>query len=538
MKIRTLALATFAVIFLLGALPLVAQTALQSAAGKEIPITLSDVVNLILDRNLDVTSNRLTPVSSRLQSLALQRFLQPSLTLGGSVSRDTSASTTQLNGAQSLSQLRHNFSATLAQTLPSGTTLSAVGTMNRTSSNSFLNTYNPSYSGRITYSVTQHLLQNRTRVVNLRQILQSQNNEKISEAQFEIQLINLLVSAQKAYWDLVFSNEDLKVKQDSLKLAEKTLEENKARVEIGTMAPIDVVQTQADVASRRELVVVSTGAVTLSEDQVKKLISGESDPSLFLIRLKTLESPRKPLDSQLPPLAEAVKIAIENRPELRQARLDEENRDLDVQYTRNQKLPIFDVGLTFNQNGTGGTQTVRPSFGDTSVQNTIPGGLGDALGQLFGYNYKGYGLTFNVVIPLKNHAAEADYSRAINERKLADAKINGTLQNILSEVRTALVQADTNRSRIETAQTARELAELKYTAEKDKYDLGVSTLRFVLEEQRNAAQAQSNELQAVVNYTKILVDLDRAMGVTLKKNNVEIEKALAPAPGGKTATKK
>ncbi|HEX4998824.1 MAG TPA: TolC family protein [Terriglobia bacterium] len=518
------------------ALPVVAETSSpQLLAGLEIPLTLNDVINLMIDRNLDINSNRLSPISSRLQSLVFYRFLQPSITVSGSVSRDSSASTTQLNGATALSQLRHSFSLGYAQTLPTGTTFSATGTMNRTSSNSVLNTFNPSYSGRVTYSISQHLLRDRPRIVNMRQILQGQNNEKISEAQFELQLINLIVTAQKSYWDLVFSNEDLKVKQRSLGLAEQTLEENKAKVEIGTMAPIDVVQTRADVASRRELVVVSTGSMTQSEDQIKKLISSENDPEMFLVRLRALETPRRPDDVAIPALADAIKVALENRAELRQALLDEQNRDLDVQYTRNQKLPQLDITAAFNQNGTGGTQTRRGAvLGSGDVQEVIPGGLGDALNQLFGYHYTGYSLGFSLVIPLKNKAAEADYSRAINERKLADSRINATSQNIALEVRNAIISTETNRARIDTAQTARELAEEKLEAEKTKFDLGVSTLRFVLEEQRNVAQAQSNELQAVVNFTKSLVDLDKAMGLTLKKNNVEIDRALAaPAAAAK-----
>jgi outer membrane protein TolC len=517
------------IVSLLASLPLVAETTpSQFVPGLEIPLTLSDLINLMIDRNLDINSNRLSPVSSRLQSLVFHRFLQPTLTVSGTVSRDTSASTTQLNGAQALSQLRHNFSVGYAQTLPSGTTFSATATMNRVSSNSVLNTFNPSYSGRMTYSITQHLLRDRGRVVNMRQILQSQNNEKISETQFEISLINLVVSAQKGYWDLVFANEDMKVKQRSLELAERTLEENKAKVEIGSMAPIDVVQTRADVASRRELVVVSNGSMTQSEDQIKKLIANANDPTMFLVRLRTLESPRRPTDIRIPPLAEAVQVAMESRPELRQALLNEQNRDLDVKYAKNQKLPLLDVTASYNHNGTGGTQTIRGNvLGSNEVQDVIPGGLGDAFGQLFRYDYTGYSLGFSLIIPLKNKAAEAEFSRTVNERRLAGTQMEATAANIALEVRNSIIAAETNRARIETAQTARELAEQKMEAEQTKFDLGVSTLRFVLEEQRNVAQAQSNELQAMVNFTKSLVDLDRAMGVTLKRNNIELDRALA-----------
>jgi len=165
----------------------------------EIPITMNDLVNLMLDQNLDIASNRLAPRSSLLQTLVFYKILQPSISFTGSVSRNTAFSTTQLNGASSLSQLQHNFSASITKSLAAGTTLGVTATMARASSNSILSTFNPSYSGRITYSVSQHLLQNRGRDINLRQIYQAENNEKLSEIQFEIQLTNLFTQAEKAY---------------------------------------------------------------------------------------------------------------------------------------------------------------------------------------------------------------------------------------------------------------------------------------------------------------------------------------------------
>jgi outer membrane protein TolC len=401
-------------------------------------------------------------------------------------------------------------------------------TMNRQSSNSNNSTFNPSYTGRVTYSASQHLLRDRGRAITMRQILQAENNEKISETQFETQLINLLVTAQKAYWDLVFAGEDLKVKQRSLELAQRTLNENRMKVEIGTMAPIDVVQTQSDVAARREQLVVSTHNTTAAEDQIKKMISSDNDPSMFLTKVRASESPRNPLAVQIPGLQEAITVALENRPELRQAQLDLTNRDIDVNYTKNQKLPLFDITATYTQNGTGGTQTIRTGGIGGQVQNIIPGGISNALGQLFSYDYGGYSLGFSFVLPLSNRAAEADYSRALNEKDLSNARMTSTVQQIALEVRNALMQVEMNRARIETAQTSRTLAGQRMEAEQTKFNLGTSTLRFVLEEQRNVAQAETNELQATVNFTKSLVDLDRAMGLTLNKNNVEVQKTLQP----------
>src|SRR5262249_60820031 len=136
-------------------------------------------------------------------------------------------------------------------------------------------------------------------------------------------------------------------------------------------------------------------------------------------------------------------------------------------------------------------------------------------------------------IPLSTHAAQADNARALTDKKISENRLNSTAQQIALEVRNALTQVEMNRARIEAAQKARELAERRLQSEQKKFDLGASTIRFVLEEQRNVAQAQTDEIQSLVNYTKSLVDFDRATGMTLKKNNIEIEKTLSSGAAAK-----
>jgi outer membrane protein TolC len=487
---------------------------------------MQEVVNMMLDNNLDIRSNRFTPRSTALQTLVFYRALQPSLRFTTNFSRDTTKSTSQINGADSLSTLRHQFGVNFSQQLPWGTSVTIDASMNRSSSNSITNTFNPSYQGRIQYTLGQHLLRDRGRLVTTRQIIVAQNNEKLSEIAFETQVINLIAQAQKTYWDLVFAAEDLKVKQTSLELAQQTLADNRTKVDIGTLAPIEVKQTESEVANRNLALIQSKGSVVTNEDQIKKLVSSETDPSLFLVRLSTQDMPRRPDSVSIPSLEEAVRVAMENRPELRQAVIDLKNRDIDVDYTKNQKLPILDATASFTQNGTGGTRTVRNSAFGGAVTEVVPGGLWDAFGQLFGYDYKGYALGFSFTMPLSNKAAKADYDRALNERRLSQSKADLTRQQILLEVRNALTQVDQTRATIDSSRIARELAEERVQAEQTKFNLGTSTLYFVLEEQRNFAQAQTTEVQSLVSFNKALVDLDKSMGLTLMKNNIQVEKAI------------
>jgi outer membrane protein len=490
----------------------------------EVPITLNDVINMMIDNNLAIRTDRFAPRSSYLQSIVFYQALLPALRISSNIGRNNALSTTQLSGATSNIQNTLFFDANVAQLLPTGTSFSVDLAMNRLQSTSNNSIFNPSYTGKLTYTVGQHLLQNRGRLINMNQILQAQNTEKISEAALELQLTSLIVQAQNSYWDLVFAEQDLNVKQKSLERAQIELEQDRTKVEIGTLAPVDVVQTEGQVANVSDQLVQSQSAITTAADQLKKLVSSERDPSLFLVNLRALESPLRPEAVQIPALEEAVRTALENRPEMRQAMLDSKNKDLNVAYTKNQRLPVFDVTGQYTQNGAGGTQRRGFLLGTAPLNPAIPGGVFDSLGQLFSYGYNGFSAGFNLTIPLNNKAADAAYEKALNDQRMSQSTIDTVGQQIALDVRNALTQVGLYKARIDTAKTARELAQRVLDAEQDKFSLGTSTLRFVLDDQNNLAQAQSNEVQVLVNFTKALVALDQAMGMTLKKNNIELGK--------------
>jgi outer membrane protein TolC len=188
------------------------------------------------------------------------------------------------------------------------------------------------------------------------------------------------------------------------------------------------------------------------------------------------------------------------------------------------------VTAGYVQNGVGGVETLRSGFGPgATIISVTPGGQGDALRQLFGFNFTGWSLGLDVQIPLRNRAPQAEYGRAVTERRTAETRIKAVEQQIILEIRNALTQVEMNKARIENAQLSRKLAEQQLAAEQRRFDLGASTVRFVLEEQRNVTQMQTNEIAAIVNYTKALVDYDRALGMTLKKHNIAVEKSLIAA---------
>jgi outer membrane protein TolC len=489
-----------------------------------LPISISDIIRLMLASNLDVTVNRYSPLTAEYVLNTLFRPFEPTLRISAQAIRSTTPSASQLQGASSLSQLLHQYSIGYGQTLQSGTQVGVNFSMNRSSSNSAFSTFNPSYSGNITYSLSQPLLQNYGRAINNHLIRIAQNNHNMSQIDFEMQTIDLVTAAQQMYWDLVYQREDIDVRKQSLALAQKTLADNKRQVEVGTMARIEVVQAESEVAQREVQMVTTTYTADQTQDRVKRLITSLGDPALVSAQLAPVDAPRKPSADDVMPIGDAIKYALESRPEMRQLALQLQNSDIDVQYTKNQLLPYLSVGVSYTQSGVGGVQTIRSGLGGSDIVNVIRGGLTDAFGQLFGYSYTGYAVGFNLSIPLSNKSAQADNARALTQKDSLFVRRTQMAQQIALDVRNAQSQVEMNRARIAAADKALELANLQLEAEQKKFQLGTSQLRFVLEEQRTVTDAEETQIQALVNYAKSLVDYDRAVGRTLRKNNVDIEK--------------
>jgi len=494
-----------------------------------LPVSVNDVVRLMLQSNLDVTLRRFSPLSTAYLIDTLFRPFEPTLEISAVVGRSTQPVVSQLTagaGATALTQLNHRYSIGYGQTFHTGTRVDIDFFMNRKSDNNQFNTFNPSYSGVLTYQVTQPLLRNYGRGINDSSIRIARNNRSLSGVDFEIQMIDLVTGAQNLYWDLVYQREDIKVRKQSLDLAEKTLSDNKRQVQIGTMAPIDVVQAEAAVAQRQEQMVTTSYVADQMQDRVKRLMTNLPDPALILAQLSPIDPAPKPRADDVMPLEDAIKYALESRPELRAIEMQLQNSEIELKYNKNQLLPSLNVSAGYTQSGIGGVQTIRSELGGEQVVSVIHGGLSDAFSQLFGYNYTGYSAGFNLSIPLSNKSVRAEYSKVLTEKQALSAKRNKLVQEIALDVRNANSQVEMNRARITAAEKALELANMQLEAEQKKFQLGTSQLRFVLQEQQNVTAAQTSQVQALVNYAKSLVDYDRAVGRTLRKNNIEIEKQL------------
>jgi outer membrane protein len=377
---------------------------------------------------------------------------------------------------------------------------------------------------------------------NRRLIRIAKNNREISDVAFRNQVIQTVSQIENIYWDLVSAYENVRVQESSLALAQKTLGDNKKQVEIGTLAPIEIVRAESAVAAANQTLIVAQTNLQLQELLMKNAISKNmSDPVLVTAHVVPTDTMTLPASEPVTPIQDLINDALSHRPELAQSRIDLSNREITRKSTANLLLPSVDlVGWYGGSALAGNTNPLAICApGQTSNRFCIPAnevrppsGLSDAFSTMFGYNNPDYGVGFNLNIPILNRSAQATQVRSELEYRQSQMLLQQLQNQIAIQVRNAQFTVQQNRAQVLAAQSAEELARQSLDAEQKKYALGASTTTLVLTAQRDLAQAQSNTVAALDNYEKSRVQLDLATGMTLTHNGIE----MADAEKGKVQT--
>lgn len=382
-----------------------------------------------------------------------------------------------------------------------------------------INLFSPQYSPVLTVNLTQPLMRNYKIDTTRRQISINKKRLDLSDAQFRQRAIEIISRVQQAYWDLAFAIRDEEIQRQSVELAATQLSNNQRQVEVGTLAPIDVVSAATQLETRRQQVFVAMNVVAQAENALKNLtVDGPQDP-LWKSQIVPVEAFEiKPIAL---PLGDAVKLAQENRPEVRQLFLQKEINKIDIDFFRNQAKPQVDFVASYGSIGLGGSP--RSTTGPVQPFPEFIGGYGTSLKNLFKNEFRTWsvGLQFN--FPLRNTTAKANLARAKETDRQIELQNRRLLQNIELEVRNAVQAVETAKMRIEAAKAAREYAEQQYDGEKKKFSAGLSTTFFILQRQTEMAQAQGTELRALADYNKSVAELQRVIATTLSSNNIEIK---------------
>ncbi len=396
--------------------------------------------------------------------------------------------------------------------------------------NSVRNNFNPSLRSNVTLQVRQPLMQGFGIALNSRTLRVARNNREVSDLAFKQQVIETVTRVQNLYWDLVSFINNADSQREALRLAQKLYEDNKRRVEVGTLAPIETVRAEAEVAAREQDLTIAETNVQLQETLIKDAISknGLASPSLQEARIIPTDKIEVPNFDQIQPIQDLMTAALQGRPELVQSRIQLQNRDINLKAVRNGMLPQIDLVGDVTNNGLAGQINDRylDISGDTTpVSNYFLGGLGNSLSQIFRRNFPDYSIRAELRIPLKNRQAQADMTASLLEKRQSEIRIRQQENSIRTEVQNALIGLQQSRAADQAAQKARVLQERTLDAEQKKFNLGASTIFLVVQAQRDLALARSVEITAQNNYVKAKVELDRAVGRTLQENHISIEEA-------------
>ena len=439
-------------------------------------------------------------------------------------------------GTSSLVYDSRQWTEAFQQSFLTGTTVSASYQQLYTSTNSPFNTLNPNTTGTAAIQISQNLLQGFGLAVNNRSIRVAKNNIHFSDLVFQQQVNVAVAGVIGLYWDLVSDREDLLVKQKALEVAKQFYEDNKKQVEIGTLAPIEVVRAEANVATAEQDLTNSDTVLLQQETIIKDYLSrnGVASPTIALVRVIPTDQLVKPEGEYNEKLGDLVDAALRQRPELAQTKVNVENSKIGLAGSRNALLPTLSASGYVANTGLVGQVNTQPYNGVPIVQQVDPyflGGQGTLLGQVFRRNFPDYALTLTLSATLRNRSAQADYVRdslTVRQSELAEQQ---QIKNIRVSVQNAWIAVIQARARYQSALKGRVLQEQTLDAENKKYALGASTAFLVVQTQRDLATARASEVAALAGYNRALVNLDLQTGSVLEKNHVE----MAEARTGKSA---
>lgn len=431
-------------------------------------------------------------------------------------------SSTILTGVPSLQQNSAVANFNYSQGFGTGTLMSVSFNNDRITNNSLFSILSPQLDSSFRLTLRQHLLAGFGFGANLRFIRIANNNREISDVAFRSQVIFTVSQIQNIYWDLVNAYEDVKVKERSLELAEKTLSDDREQVRIGAIAPIEVMKAESQESTANQDLLLSQNELQLQELLIKNAITRDlSDPVLASAAVVPTDTMSIPEHEAVTPLQDLIADAHAHRPELAEARIDLTNRDISRKAAANAMKPQLDLIAWYGTYGLAGLE--NPNNPDASFARS---GFSNAFADLFKNNSPDYAVGLNLTIPLRNRGAQADQIRSQLEYRQAQLHLQQLQNQISIEVRNAQFAQLQNRSRVDAARKARDLARQTFDIEQKKKALGASTSNLVLQADRDLAQAESNFVAAMSTYEKSLVELDRATGLTLAHAGIQVEEAV------------
>ena len=501
--------------------------------GARVELTLDNAVERALDRNLDLAVERLSPQTYDFSLSALDATFHPNLVSTFGLRSQTSFTRSQTAGGDILSTDTLTGNNGVQQNLKWGGGSYAIGfNNNRQEQSDLFATRNPVLNTSLTAAISQPLLRNfRTDAVRT-QLKITKINQEMSETSLRATVVRTVANVRNAYWDLVYSIQAEEVAQNSLQLATKLVEDNRARVEVGTLAPLDVTQAEAEQATRRQAVAQARATHGTAELALKRLIVNGTEDPYWTANIEPVDRPT--YTTETVDVAGAVRRALTSRTDLEQSKKQIQSNDVSIRSLSDAQLPALDLTASYGLAGIGGTQFVRPpgaALGAAPSQ-VIPSGFSDALSVLSNGRAPTWNFLVNFSYPLGTSPAEAATARARLQQRQTIAQARQLELQVATEVTNAALLVDANRERLQAATVAKELADLRLSAEQSRFEVGLSTNFFVVQAQRDLRDSQNAELRALLDYRRAQVEFERVQEIpsagTVGITNIQPGSSTAP----------
>ena len=491
--------------------PLQAQDAQEGSDQHR--LTLRRAVDLALENNLDIQVEKYNPQISDTDVIFEKSSFEPLFSANLDTNDTQQPTGSILVGEDSLSASSHNWNFTFQQLLKTGTSYDVTFNNTRIDTTQAFTSINPRYDSSLFFSVNQPLLRNFGLGITTTPLKIAQMNRITSDERLKQRMMNIALQVEQAYWDLFFGIRELDVQKQSLAAAQDLYENNKKQVEVGTMAPLEIVVAEAEVASRVQGLIRTETFIKNTADRLKILIYGDKEPEKWDLELLPTDEPvvkKVDIDAE-----DAIRQALAANPDLKALESDLNSKKLSSKLANDGLKPQLDLRASLGYQGLGGETLL---FDDSFPPNPIgsePGGYGGALDTML--DNPTWSVGFVVGIPIGNKSAEATYIRADLAEKQSAAALESAKQQLMLNIRTALHNLESDLKRLDAARASRVLQEKKLDAERKKLNVGLSTNHVVLDFQEDLALAQSTELLALVDYNKDMAQLQRYMGDILMK---------------------
>ena len=497
-----------------------AQSAVQQPGETVRRLSIDEALKLAIEQNLGIRYQRIDPQIQDTNIALAQSSWRPNFSTSLSRQSQTSASTSSLSGgATGIDNGTFATAVSLAQTLPWGGNYSAAWNSSRFTTTNLFSSFSPQVSSNLNLQYTQPLLRNFQVDAIRQQVSLSRKVRDLSDIQLQSIVTQTLRSVRNAYWDLSYSINNLKAQQESLALSQRSLKDNQKRVEIGTMAPIDIVQAQAEVATNESSVIVAEAAIRQAQDNLRMLILDPGTAEFWTVNFEPTDAPS--FDARAIDVDGAVKTALDKRSDLRSAKNALDQSDINIKYYTNQIKPDVNANIGYNPVGVGGTQLSAVDLAAVAsgkaVNRTVVSdvGFGSVLGDVFQSTYPTWTFGITVGYPLGANTAHANLARVKLEYEQAQVQLKNMQMQVVTQVRGAARNVRTNQQRVQSARASRELQEKKLEAEEKKLAAGMSSPFFVVQAQRDLSLARTVEIQAISDYNKSLVDFEAVQQVPI-----------------------